>query len=41
MLEPAPVELPIWRDSGWSGGPYYDKLATVPGTLILAARKPR
>jgi SAM-dependent methyltransferase len=41
MLEPAPVELPIWRDSGWAGGPYYDKLATVPGTLILAARKPR
>lgn len=40
MLEPPPVELPVWRDSGWAGGPYYDKLATVPGTLILAARKP-
>ena len=40
MLEPPPVELPTWRDSGWAGGPYYDKLATVPGTLIVAARKP-
>lgn len=43
MLEPAPVELPgpyDWRDSGWAGGAYYDKLATVPGTLIVSARKP-
>lgn len=39
LLEPRPVDSALWRASGWSGPPYYHKLATVPGTLILAGRK--
>lgn len=39
MLEPPPVDLEVWRRSGWNAEPYYSKLNTVPGTLIVSARR--
>jgi ubiquinone/menaquinone biosynthesis C-methylase UbiE len=39
VLEPRPVDDPVWHELGWASMNDYAKYDTVPGTLILAARK--
>jgi ubiquinone/menaquinone biosynthesis C-methylase UbiE len=39
VLEPRPVDDPAWHKLGWASMNDYVKYDTVPGTLILAARK--
>jgi ubiquinone/menaquinone biosynthesis C-methylase UbiE len=39
VLEPRPVDDPVWHRLGWASMNDYVKYDTVPGTLILAARK--
>jgi SAM-dependent methyltransferase len=41
VLEPRPVDDPVWHQLGWASMNDYVKYDTVPGTLILAARKPK
>jgi len=40
LLEPRPSDDNAWRETGWGQMNDYEKYATVPGTLILGARKP-
>jgi ubiquinone/menaquinone biosynthesis C-methylase UbiE len=39
VLEPRPVDDPIWHSLGWGSMNDYVKYDMVPGTLILAGRK--
>jgi ubiquinone/menaquinone biosynthesis C-methylase UbiE len=39
VLEPRPADDPVWHERGWASMNDYVKYDTVPGTLILAARK--
>jgi ubiquinone/menaquinone biosynthesis C-methylase UbiE len=40
LLEPPPSSDSEWAKTGWAAMNDYAKYATVPGTLIFAARKP-